>query len=146
MGVYESWQGRVCMRVFSTLMSWSNENKRWFYAFLLDRDEDVVLAILERHGMPLPTMKFFIWVIHMVTKGWGTWMRGGERDNAKWEETFPIISNNLYFYFLLKISDFIWSRWTDMQFVSTYIGLFQGRNIRATASYGFWSILQYTTG
>ena len=24
---YESWQARVCMRVFSTLMSWSNENK-----------------------------------------------------------------------------------------------------------------------
>ena len=25
--VDESWQARVCMRVFSTLMSWSNENK-----------------------------------------------------------------------------------------------------------------------
>ena len=25
--VVESWQARVCMRVFSTLMSWSNENK-----------------------------------------------------------------------------------------------------------------------
>ena len=26
-GVDESWQASVCMRVFSTLMSWSNENK-----------------------------------------------------------------------------------------------------------------------
>ena len=25
--VDESWQARVCMRVFSTLMSWSNESK-----------------------------------------------------------------------------------------------------------------------
>ena len=26
----KSWQARVCMRVFSTLMSWSNENKSWW--------------------------------------------------------------------------------------------------------------------
>ena len=30
--VDESWQARVCVRVFSTLMSWSNENKSYIRA------------------------------------------------------------------------------------------------------------------
>jgi hypothetical protein len=28
--LHESWEARVCIRVFSTLMPWSNENKSWW--------------------------------------------------------------------------------------------------------------------
>ena len=30
MRVDESWEARVCMRVFSTIMSWSNEDESWW--------------------------------------------------------------------------------------------------------------------
>ena len=45
MRVEESWEARVCMRVFSTIMSWSNENESWWEL----RSESLYESFLNYH-------------------------------------------------------------------------------------------------
>ena len=86
MRVDESWEARVCMRVFSTVMSWSNEDESWWEL----RSERLYESFLNYHvlvkrGWELMRVekREFVWEFSQLSCPGQTRMRVDESWEAK---------------------------------------------------------------